>query len=420
MKRNIRTIIKNEYIFSIITKFIIIAISLMQSIVVARYLGASLLGSRTYISSIVSILSIIITFGMHQAYPYLKKIDSKKNIIEDYMSIMYILYILYFILCLAISVIFFESLELKIAIAITPLYGYECVVGYVLLVEEPNMQNKWWTAIMIVDIIIICLLMLLLNESINIIIFILTFPILLKSIVFTRLLNIKPHYHVGQLTLLKKLFKIGFLPMLALLMTTLNYKIDIIMLRNFDCITIDQIGIYAIGISFADKIVLIPDTLKGVLVSKLSKGANESEVAKVSRLCFGASILICMGLLFFGSEILDVLYGTEYKGAYGVLLTCSWGSIFVGYFKLIAQYNIVYKKQIRNIVMLSLSVAINLILNIILIPKYELYGAAFASGVGYFLTGIIFVIWFINKTKIPVKDMFILTKKDFEYLSIKK
>ena len=60
-----KNIIKNEYLFSIITRFFVIAISMLQSIVVARYLGASLKGTSAYISSIAAIGSIIVTFGMH-------------------------------------------------------------------------------------------------------------------------------------------------------------------------------------------------------------------------------------------------------------------------------------------------------------------------------------------------------------------
>jgi O-antigen/teichoic acid export membrane protein len=52
------------------------------------------------------------------------------------------------------------------------------------------------------------------------------------------------------------------------------------------------------------------------------------------------------------------------------------------------------------------------LLNYLLIPKYKLNGAAFASGVGYFLTGIIFVIWFAKSNGIPINKMFILQQGD--------
>ena len=67
---NIKKMISNEYIYSVLTRFITVAVSLIQSILVARYLGAALKGSAIYIKSITSIGAIIVTFGMHQAYPY--------------------------------------------------------------------------------------------------------------------------------------------------------------------------------------------------------------------------------------------------------------------------------------------------------------------------------------------------------------
>ena len=96
------------------------------------------------------------------------------------------------------------------------------------------------------------------------------------------------------------------------------------------------------------------------------------------------------------------------------------GSIFVSYFNLIAQYNIVNNKQIRNVALLSLSIIINIGLNCLLIPKYELNGAALASGIGYFLSGIIFVIWFSKTNNINMSKMFLIQKNDLKFLMLKK
>ena len=415
MNMKIRRILHNEYIFSIITKFFTLTISLAQSILIARFLGAELKGEYSYIYSIVAISSIIITFGMHQAYPYFRKTMGKDAIYQDFMSLVYAVYAVYFVLAVVIAV-FLPSPELRIAAVLTPLYGYSRVTSYVYLVENPNRRNRWWTIISITDLLYVVVLMRFTTRSFYSVVLILLFVESLKSIVYTCLSAVRPRYSKTQIELLNKLLRMGFFPMVALLMTTLNYKIDILMLKQFDYISAAQIGVYSIGMNFADKIVLIPDSLKGVLVSKLSKGAGEKEVAKVSRLCFWASVAVCMALLLLGERLISLLYGQEYKGAFSVLLICSFGSVFIGYFKLIAQYNIVHKKQVRNVVLLSTSILINVILNLILIPRYELNGAAFASGVGYFLSGWIFIIWFAKSHGMSVAEMFLIQRSDFKFL----
>lgn len=417
MKR-LKTIIKNEYIYSIVTKIISLGIALIQSVLVARYLGPKLQGTSAYITSIVSIGAIIITFGMHQAYPYFRKKYGKNYIYNDFISLIYLLYGTYFFLSIILSTIFITDSIIKIIIILIPIYGYDRIVSYIVLIEEPNKRNTWWTIIGIIDILFVICLMCFIKKSLLSATMILLFAELIKSIIYTILLKAKPLFNKKLFRLSIELLKMGFFPMLALLMTTLNYKIDIIMLKSFKFITVEQIGIYSIGMNFADKIVLIPDTLKGVLVSRLSKGADEKEVAKVSRLCFWTSICVCSLFLIFGKKIIGILYGPKYNGAYKILNICALGSIFVGYFKLIAQYNIVEKKQIRNVILLSFSIIINIFLNYILIPKFQLNGAAFASGVGYFISGIIFVVWFAKSNCMKISSMFFIKKEDIN--TIKK
>lgn len=412
-----RQILKNEYIFSILTRLITITVSMLQSILVARYLGAALKGSNAYISSIASVGSIIVTFGMHQAYPYIRKKYGKENVFDDYMSIIVCLYSFYFITAVFLVQFILKTVELKVAAIIVPLLGFSNVVSYVTLIENPNKRNLKYTIINILNLLFVSGLLIFTESSFVWSIIILIFADVVQVVVYTTSLRFKFRIANKQFLLVKELFMFGFLPMVALLMTTLNYKIDVIMLRGYSgIITSAQIGIYSVGMSVTDHIALVPDTLKGVLVSKLAKGADEHEVAKVCRLCFWSSIFICLCLVVVGEPLINLLYGLEYNGAYHVLLICAFGTVFIGYFKLIAQYNIINKKQVRNVFMLSISIAINIVLNMFLIPRYKLAGAAFASGVGYFLSGFIFIIWFAKTNGIKFSAMFFLQKYDLDLL----
>lgn len=407
---------KNEYIYSVITRIITLSLSLAHSVLLARFLGAALQGTYAYIASITSVSSIILTFGMHQAYPYYRKKYGKDNIYNNYLSIIVGYVLIYAIICTIIFVTIQDYIELRVAILITPLMVYSNVIEYVALVENPNRRNTEWTIVYILDLVFIIFLFLFGNASFTWTIVIILFSYCARAIMFSFELKIKVHFEKKQLRFAVEMMKFGLMPMLALLMTTLNYKIDILMLKQYDIITASMVGVYAIGMNFADKIAIIPDTLKGVLVSKLAKGADEHEVAKICRLCFCVSVGIAICFLAIGEVLISLLYGKEYDGAYQVLILCSFGSIFVGYFKLIAQYNIINRKQVRNIVLLGSSIGINIVLNLALIPKFKLNGAAIASGVGYLVSGLIFVIWFSKLSSIKISEMFILQKEDIAYI----
>lgn len=405
-------LIKGEYIFSILTKCISILMTLIQSIIVARYLGAELLGVSSYVTSIATIGSIIITFGMHQAYPYLKKKFGKDKIYHDFLSIIILLYIFFMILAFALTFLPFVSQEIGVVILLIPMMGYSKIIAYTCLIESPNIRNLWWIIISFLDILFITFLWIFTERNYVWMVIILIFAELLKSIVYTAILRPKLRIHKGLIPLLIELCKYGFFPMVALLMTTLNYKIDVLILKQYSYISSAMLGVYSIGIQMAERIILIPDTLKGVLISRLAKGSNEKEVAYVCRIAFCVSCCVCLCFILFGKWIVLFLYGTEYSGAYTVLSINAFSTIFVGFFKLIAQYNIINKKQILNIYMLSIAIIINIIFDLILIPIWGINGAAVATSIGNFLCGIIFVLWFSHVSHIPIIQMIILQKSD--------
>ena len=415
MKDKLRKVFKNEYIFSILIKFITFALGIIQSVLIARYLGAELKGVNAYISSIASVGSIVITFGMHEAYPYFRKKFGKEAIYQDFVSLIMYLYAVLLLGAILLAVFLPVSLELRAVFVLIPLLGYSRIVGYVTLIETPNIRNAWWMVISIIDIVYVALLWIFVERNIYWGISLLLFADVLKCVVYTILLHTRPRFSSKIPKLFTELLKYGFFPMLALLMTTLNYRIDVLMLRQYDTITDAMIGVYSLGISLSDKIVLIPDTLKGVLVSKLAKGAETEEVAKVCRLGLWASVVLCLLIFALGKPVIWLMYGAEYEGAYSVILITAVGILAVIFFKLIAQYNIVNKKQYLNVILLSIAIVVDVVLNLIFIPLWGIQGAAFATSAGNVVCGIVFILYFSRVSGIPVSKIVLLQKSDLRY-----
>ena len=413
---NLRNSFRDEYFYSVITKFITILIGILQSILLARYLGSELKGVNAYISSITSVGSVIITFGMHQAYPYYRKKIGKDAIYRDFVSLMMVLYFIFFLFGLLFILTIDASIEIKAVFLLIPLLGYTRVVDYICLIEQPNHRNSWWTVISILDIVYILCLWLFVERNILPTISILFFPEIIRSVVFTKMLHVKPALHAGLFTLFIELIKYGFFPMLALLMTTLNYRIDVLMLHQYSYISDAMIGVYSLGLSLSDKIVMIPDTLKGILVSKLSKGADNNEVVKVARLGFWSSVFLCGLIIFLGKPVISLFYGAEYYDSYHIVTITSIGILSVSYFKLIAQYNIVNKKQKLNVLMLSIAIVVDIVLNLLFIPRWGINGAALATSIGNFVCGVVFIIYFSKISGIPVSRFFIFQKEDFKFI----
>ena len=86
MFANIKKAIKNPYVFSIISKILIVLVGFLYTVVQSRYLGAEIKGQVAYVTSVTSIAAIVFGFGLRHAYPYFKK-NSDHDVLPVFMRI---------------------------------------------------------------------------------------------------------------------------------------------------------------------------------------------------------------------------------------------------------------------------------------------------------------------------------------------
>lgn len=409
--------IRNPYIFSLLSKFVMVFTAFLFTVIQARYLGSELKGQIAVVSSITGITSIVFEFGIHQAFPYYKK-KTEGDIVPIFMRISLLLLLVS--VAISCGAIFWLSLEPKyIAVMIiNPLLVYTRIVSYITLVEMPNKKNAIEMLIGFIELLIVIGLWLFFPASFAIGVFVIAFKDLIMAIIFTYFWRKKLfHVDASLKEWIVKIVKFGFFPMLSLLMTTLNYRLDVIMLEGK--VTDAAIGVYSVGVALAERVWMIPDALKGVLVSNIAKGKDAKEVAYVIRICNTACLFLILLLVLLGEPFIRLMYGEEYNGAYQVTLILLIGALFMVYYKMIAAYNIVLGKQRVSFVFLLISVISNIIFNYLLIPVMGIYGAGIASIISYSLCSIMFIVYYIRTTHISFKDMLLVTPSDVRMLKAK-
>lgn len=410
MLRSIKKIIYNEYIYSIITKLFLVILGLIHSAVFARYLGPSLNGSLNYITAITSIAAIIVTGGIHQAYPYFRKRYGKDEYIDKYMTMTTDVFAILFVVALGLF-FFVPDTEKSLMGILTVVTGYSTISGHVLLVETPNKRNRIFMIAHICETLFVTGLYFFTSANIVLAIIAYLFADVFKIIAFLPQIRFKIDHHY-KLSDIKELYIYGFFPMIALLLNTLNYKIDVIMLKNYSFISLAQVGVYSIGYTIANKTLLIPDSIKVILISRLAKGKDHEEVSRVMRMSFAVCLLVAICIVIFGKPFIDIVYGKEYAGAYSVICISVCGTVFMSFFKMVSQYNIMHKHQALNALLLTISIVVNVCMNLILVPLYDINGAAVATAIGYFVCSVIFVIYFCRVTGTKICDVVFIKKSD--------
>ena len=410
----LKKIIKNPYVFSVISKFCVVLLGFLYTVCQSRYLGASLKGDVSYITSITSITSIVFGCGVHQAYPYFKK-KTGQDVAPLFMKLSAGMLGIYLIIAVLATIILKADISLGAILILTPCLVYNKIVAYISMVENPNKKNFTELLANFVEVIVVVILWLIIPPTLFIGILIYVIKDVLLSIVYTYRLK-KPLFAPVKLTASQSLeiLKFGIFPMLVLLMTTLNYRVDVIMLKQF--VTSAEVGIYSVGVMLAERVWMIPDALKEVMISNLAKGKGTDEVSFVIRICNTACVIVVLGIIALGQPFINLFFGMEYSAAYSVTVVILIGVIFMIYYKMIAAYNIVQGKQKENFFYLVVSVIGNVVANAILIPIYGNIGAAIASIFSYAISAFLFTHRFIKETGTKMSDMLIINKGDISRL----
>ena len=84
-------------------------------------------------------------------------------------------------------------------------------------------------------------------------------------------------------------------------------------------------------------------------------------------------------MAIFSNLIIDILYGDQYKDAAIILAIHIWTSIFVFLGVGSSNFFIIENLQIKTFIRTAMGAVINIILNLILIPKFLAIGAAVAT-----------------------------------------
>ncbi len=401
-------VLKNPYVFSVTAKFSMVIVGFLYSMLNARFLGPELKGQYSYITTITGITVVVFTLGVHQAYPYYKR-QEVEGVRTKYIHIITIEFILYLIAAAALSP-FMKDFRVTTAIWLTPFMVLSKLSRYLIMLETPNKKNKLELFFEIVEVIFVFFLLLFADRNLYWIIGLLFAKNIVSSIYY--LYHIHENFKIcrDDWHWFIEFAKFGFLPMLALLMNNLNYRIDVLMLGR--SVSNSEIGIYSVGISIAEKMWLVSDSLRDVLYSKLIKGRDKDEVNRVIRFSITACSILVIGLVTLGHPFIVICFGEKYERSYYPMVIILFGTLVMVYYKIIQAYNIIHKKQKYNFAFLVTAVIVNIILNSILIPKQGIYGAAIASLVSYTVCAACFVVEYKRFTHSRIGEILILNKSD--------
>jgi len=213
--------------------------------------------------------------------------------------------------------------------------------------------------------------------------------------------------------LLQDSFSYGMKSQALLLINFLNYRLDMLLLKHFTNAT--SVGYYSLAVSMAELMWMIPNAA----VAPLFSGVAASETADRSlvtlrtvrwSLVFLGILAIC-GFLF-GRLFIRLLYGESYLPSYMPFLWLLPGICLFPIFKLLVVDLAARGNPGFGTISSAVSLFVNIVANIILIPQMGASGAALATSFSYICMSMFSLFFFLKVTKYRLRDVFIIDAQE--------
>jgi O-antigen/teichoic acid export membrane protein len=253
-------------------------------------------------------------------------------------------------------------------------------------------------------------------------VFLYSFILLVLNTSFLMFFYIKKIFVSPNLKINKKDFKLFFTYIgvghLSNIINFFNYRLDIWFVSYYNGIA--QLGFYSLAVSISQMLLMISNPISSVLFPYLSE--QEKENNKINMFAFFSRIntflILILSIVFFflGKYFIPLLYGAEFIGSLEVFKIMVIATFFMGITKVIATYIASVNKIKYNLFATIIGFVITLLLNLILIPRYGIIGAAVSSLLAY-LSILLFVYCKVRKITGNINlNLFIIKEKDIAYI----
>jgi O-antigen/teichoic acid export membrane protein len=382
-------------------------------IVIARKTGNSGLGLYSYAFAVMTLVGMFYDFGTTSYYlrawcsdasHFMKDISEligTKTLLIFLSSIPLLLYVLVFdrryLLFFFLAFLYF-ALDSFRAVPIA-FFGSQNAFNKVLVI---NLLDRFGGQIS-------AIVFLLLNFQLTSILMVLVVARAVAVVAGYRLLNLNVLPRL-KLSTVKLDIGRGALLFFMQVLTTFYFRVDTVIVRRF--LGLQASGEYNASYRIIESLLIIPGIVQYAIFPSIAKLIPAKEWDKVKKICdyslkylFIISAFIAVFFFHYSREILDFLYGGLFVNSYGILAILGLTIIFL--YIQIPFYTVIYaqKKDAQLISRLVVLSVVNVVLNLVLIPRIGLLGAAWATLLTEIFSFVIFL--FLLPVKINWKPIII-------------
>jgi O-antigen/teichoic acid export membrane protein len=307
------------------------------------------------------------------------------------------------------------SSQLALLLPLLPLLLLDGYLMAVLRAQQRfNLYNLRRLATQALLLILMFLVLIVLNKAVSGAILAFTLTMILSVVLSLFLAGRATRLRLGfQPELASEAVRYGLKSYVQNLVGHLTYRLDVYLLALFLAPT--QIAFYTVATSIAELAWYIPDSVGTVLFPRLSLTTPEEIhplTAEVARHTLFVTLFVASGLGAIGWFAVPLFYGEPYRPAIAPLLILLPGILSMAVYKVLTRNFSSRNRQQVSIVASTIALVANVGLNVWLIPRIGIVGAALSSLVAYTVAGGILLIAFCHDSGLPPHRVLFIQRAD--------
>lgn len=405
-----------------------IGITALIGIILPRLLGPQLLGKLNSALALAAIVYSISFLGIRSSIVIVmgqKSYDMKQMVSAIFFISLFSIFLSTGILLIFLLFISKDIYALTIIILLCLLNPFDFVLSYMSGFSLANQKFKIFNRLNLLPKVIQLSTVLVLigyfDLRLTAVLFAIVLSKLLTILILFRSMKLPwPDLRIRHIpaALIRSLLKYGVVYALAFLLTRLNYRVDLLILKRLS--EISEVGYYSLGVNIAETIWQIPIAVGLVLMTQSAREKDQQlvtvQVCSTLRISFIISVLAATVLFLLTPFLIKLIFGSQYAPSIPIVRTILPGILFFVVLKIINSQFIGNGKPELAIYALLPSVIINVVLNILLIPSYKGVGAAMATNISYFSGSFALLVIYSRTYSVSLVEIFKYRNSDFSFI----
>jgi O-antigen/teichoic acid export membrane protein len=216
-----------------------------------------------------------------------------------------------------------------------------------------------------------------------------------------------------DLPLFRRMIRYGLKSHVQTIASHFHFKADIYLVAYF--LAPAEVAFYSIAARLAEHLLWFPQALGMALFPRLA-GSDVADAHRLTASAVRQTLVACAvpaTLLAVGAPFLiTTWYGPAYAPTVEPLRWVCLGIVMMSLYVLLTRNFTSRNRQGVNIFAAYLALGGNLALNLFMIPRYGIVGAAISSACSYTAATLVLLVWFVRESGLSTSDVLVLKRSD--------